>query len=186
MTPLKLHLGCGKRYLPGYTHVDLSDYKHIDIKQDVRVLPMLEDESVSTIYASHVFEYFSKVEAPVVLAEWRRVLVLGGSLQLAVPDFNALFDVYNETHDLSLILGPIYGIWEIAPEIMVQHKTGYDFNSLCALLIRNGFKSVQTWDWKEFFTAELGGFDDYSQAYIPHMKKDSGKLISLNVLAIKS
>jgi len=43
-------------------------------------------------------------------------------------------------------------------------------------------KNVQTWNWRETSHSE---FDDHSQAYIPHMDKDNGKLISLNVEAIK-
>ena len=27
---MKLHLGCGKRYIPGYVHVDAVDYPHVD------------------------------------------------------------------------------------------------------------------------------------------------------------
>ena len=26
----KLHLGCGKVYIPGFIHVDLMDFDHID------------------------------------------------------------------------------------------------------------------------------------------------------------
>jgi hypothetical protein len=35
------------------------------------------------------------------------------------------------------------------------------------------------------FRGELAGFDDYSQAYIPHMDKEGGRLISLNLEAEK-
>ena len=29
---MKLHLGCGKKYIDGFTHVDLQDYDHIDYR----------------------------------------------------------------------------------------------------------------------------------------------------------
>ena len=34
---MKLHLGCGNRYLSGYAHIDLADYPHIDYKQDITI-----------------------------------------------------------------------------------------------------------------------------------------------------
>lgn len=181
----KVHLGCGKRCLPGYVHVDLSPYAHVDYVHDIRTLPMFADSSIETIYASHTLEYFSREETTSVLAEWWRVLCLGGTLRLAVPDFEALLYVYSKTKDISKILGPIYGIWQVDKTTTVQHNIGYDFKSISDILIKNGFGDVRRWDWREFFVGELAGFDDYSQAYIPHMDKESGTLISLNVIATK-
>lgn len=94
MAEIKLHLGCGKRYLPGYIHIDLADYPHIDYKHDIKTLPMFEDCSVDLIYASHVIEYFDRIEVITVLKEWYRVLKEGGILRIAVPDFEALVQVY--------------------------------------------------------------------------------------------
>ena len=109
---MKLHLGCGKRYIPGFVHVDLVDLNHIDYRHAVDNLPMFQDDSVELIYASHVFEYFDRQEAALrVLTEWRRVLRTGGILRLAVPDFPALMKVYELSGDLNKILGPLYGRW---------------------------------------------------------------------------
>ena len=48
-----------------------------------------------------------------------------------------------------------------------------------------GFRHVRRWDWRKVFVGEDEGFDDYSQAYVPHMDKEHGTLISLNVEAEK-
>jgi hypothetical protein len=64
----------------------------------------------------------------------------------------------------------------------IYHKTTYDFNSLSDLLEQCGFLNVETYDWRE---TEHASFDDHSQAYKPHMDKESGTLISLNVEATK-
>jgi len=45
-----------------------------------------------------------------------------------------------------------------------------------------GFKEVVRYDWRK---TEHFYVDDYSQAYLPHMDKTNGKLMSLNVEAIK-
>lgn len=186
MEEIKLHLGCSKRYLKGYVHIDVADYPHIDYRHDVRTLPMFKDNTVSLIYASHTLEYFDRIEAMDVLAEWHRVLKAGGILRLAVPDFESLAKVYFEHKDLGLILGPLYGRWEPAGcGSVIYHKTVYDYDSLKRILSSAGFKAIRRWDWKGVFIGELKDFDDYSQAYIPHMQKDNGKLISLNVEAEK-
>lgn len=183
----KLHLGCGGRILPGYLHVDLADYPHIDHRREISDLGCFEDESVALIYASHCLEYFDRQEVTSVLREWRRVLCPGGTLRLAVPDFSALIQVYQKTGRLSAVLGPLYGRWCIPGQRqVVYHKTIYDFDSLREVLEDCGFSQFRIWDWRKVFAGELEGFDDFSQAYHPHMDKDSGLLTSLNVEATRA
>ena len=60
---MKIHLGCGKRYLPGFVHVDLIDAPHIDYRHDVRTLPMFGDDGAELICACQALEYFDRTEA---------------------------------------------------------------------------------------------------------------------------
>jgi predicted SAM-dependent methyltransferase len=181
---LQLHLGCGKRYIPGFVHVDLADYPHIDHRSDVSDLSMFNDGVADLIYASHVLEYFDRFEALDVLAEWRRVLKPGGVLRVAVPDFAALVEVYRRYGKLSMIIGPLYGRMEVAPgsQRFIYHRTVYDFQSLRETLEIAGFTNVRRYDWRQTVHKD---HDDFSQAYIPHMDKENGLLISLNVEADK-
>jgi predicted SAM-dependent methyltransferase len=181
----KLHLGCGKRYLPGYCHIDLSDYPHIAHKHDIRTLPMVKDSSVALIYASHVLEYFDREEAIIVLQEWFRKLEPGGILRVAVPDFRALAKVYLHYGDLNLVVGPLYGKWNVDVDTTIYHKTVYDYVSLQRLFMTIGFSAVKKWDWQDVFVDALERYDDYSKAYVPHMNFKNGTLISLNVEGIK-
>ena len=183
---VKLHLGCGKRHLPGYIHIDLASYPHIDHRQDIRRLPRFKKNSVDCIYSSHALEYFDRMEVLDVLREWRRVLKKGGTLRLAVPDFATLTRVYQKTNKLDLVLGPLFGRWPTKlNHLVLYHKTVYDFSSLKQILKTLGFHNIQRWDWRKVFKDELAGFDDYSQAYYPHMDKKHGILTSLNVQAKK-
>lgn len=180
---VQLHLGCGKRFVPGFVHVDIADFPHIDYRAAIEALPMFAESSVDLIYCSHAFEYFDRVEANQVLAEWRRVLRPGGILRLAVPDFEALVKVYLQYRQLDLVLGPLYGRIEIETgreEAVLYHKTVYDFASLRAVLEDAGFTNVRRYDWRDTVHCD---YDDFSQAYIPHMHKEQGILISLNVEA---
>lgn len=183
---MKLHLGCGKRYIPGFIHVDLDKSPHIDYQHDIRRLPMFKNNSADLIYASHAFEYFDRVEATNVLKEWKRVLKPEGILRLAVPNFEALVKLYKKYGDLSLIHGPLYGRMEIASvnekKQTIYHKTVYDFKTLKSLLESVGFINIHRYDWRKTVHKN---YDDFSQAYIPHMDKKDGLLISLNVEAKK-
>jgi len=180
---LKLHLGCGKRQLPGFVHVDLANFPHVDYRHSVDRLKMFPDGSADLIYASHVLEYFDRFEAKRVLMEWNRVLCASGALRLAVPDFRALAEVYFESGKLDLILGPLYGRMEIPGiESVIYHRTAYDFEALKELLEHSGFGDVHPYDWRQTIHRHV---DDHSQAYVPHMNKESGKLVSLNVECTK-
>ena len=186
MNGLRLNLGCGKRHLPGFIHVDEADFPHIDQQHSVRSLPFFENECAELIYASHVIEYFDRHEVIHVLREWHRVLIINGLLRIAVPDFKGLVQVYHQYEDLNLILGPLYGRMVIAcdsGEKTIYHKTVYDFDSLSAVLEESGFSDVQRYDWRQTLHKE---HDDHSQAYVPHMDKAHGTLISLNVEARKT
>lgn len=179
---MKLHLGCGKRdFGSDWYHVDMSDYPHVGWHDVIRLMPIATD-SVDLIYASHLLEYFDREEAPIVLKEWMRVLQPGGVLRVAVPDFDAMAALYiTGKYDLSSFLGPLYGKM-VAANCMIYHRTVYDKRSLKALLESVGFKDVRRYDWRKTEHAE---FDDHSQAYLPHMDKEYGTLISLNVECIK-
>ena len=185
---IKLHLGCGKRYIPGFIHIDLGSYKHIDYQTSVNNLSMYGDEQVDLIYASHTLEYFDREEALTVLMEWRRVLKKGGdgTLRLSMPDFGAIVAVYQKYNDLEHegILGPLYGRWDTLSDSpttrMIYLKTVYDFQSIQKCLEAVGFTRVRKYNWQDTSHAD---YDDYSQAYIPYRDSDNGIMISLNVEA---
>ena len=177
---MKLHLGSGSRYLKGYLHVDIADYEHIDIKSSVDKLNTIDDDTVDEIYASHVLEYFDRNEVESVLNEWKRVLKKDGVLRIAVPNFETLIEVYQETDEIEKILGPLYGKWNLTDGSFIYHKTVYDKKSLTELLERIGFFDIKLWDWREVFKNNPD-YDDHSQAYFPHMDKENGIHVSLNI-----
>lgn len=183
---IKVHLGCWHRVIPDFIHVDLCDMPHIDHKSGIDHLPFFDNNSVALIYCSHALEYFDRDDARRVLAEWHRVLAPGGILRLAVPDFAALIKVYLQTGELARVLGPLYGKMTITTKngpATLYHKSTYDEASLSTLLLENGFTKPQRWNWR---TTEHAHVDDHSQAYFPHMQKDTGLLVSLNMQARKS
>ncbi len=199
--PLKLHLACGKRFIPGWVHVDVDDWPHVDLVQAVERLPF-PDASAAVIYNCHQIAYFDRVTVLDVLAEWRRVLQPGGILRIATADFQAVAAEYALGRTLESFDGLIHGRYPIRASsarrlgldtaaansaagngrdglpIPIFYHTTYDFETLRAALERAGFLDVHRYDWR---STEHALVDDYSQAHLPHMDKDNGRLMSLNV-----
>jgi predicted SAM-dependent methyltransferase len=180
---MKFNIGCGWRdFGKDWIHVDGGNYDHLH-SQDI-YLKDYDDNSVELIYASHFIEYFDRDEIKELLQCWERVLKSGGVLRIAVPNFGAIVSLYikgYESYQLEDFLGPLYGKMMMGKDT-IYHKTAYDFNSLKKILENIGFKDVRHYDWRETEHAE---FDDHSQAYLPHMDKENGTLISLNVECTK-
>jgi SAM-dependent methyltransferase len=182
VAPRQLHLGCGRRHIPGFYHIDIMPAPHVDRVANVDQLDFIADNTVELVYACHVLEHFGRWQQQAVLGEWYRILRPGGVLRLAVPDFAACAAIYYEQgleDGLSGLIGLICG----------GQQNGYDFHMmiydepyLTNELRACGFQAVRRWDWRETNHAHI---DDYSQAYIPHLDKSGGRLMSLNLEAVK-
>ena len=175
---IKLHLGCGNIYLPGYIHIDVIKYEHVDYLSPVEDLHMFEDNMVDLIYNCHVLEHFERTKFKKVLIEWHRVLKSKGILRTAVPDFEAVCRVYRKNKNIDEIEGPVMGGQTYLYNF---HNTIFDFNKLKKALTECGFVNVHRYDWWKVGHSDI---DDYSKAYLPHMDK-KGTLMSLNVEAEK-
>jgi predicted SAM-dependent methyltransferase len=172
---MKLHLGCGKRHIPGFVHIDAIDYPHVDHVSTIDSLSFIPSDSVDLIYNCHVLEHFRRRDVGRVLTEWRRVLRPGGTLRISVPDFAMLCEVYRRYQKLDQVIGALFGRQDYLYNI---HYNVFDLDSVSRDLQSVGFVDVHRYDWRD---TEHAHVDDYSQAYIPHMDKENGILISLNV-----
>ena len=60
---MKLHIGCGEKFLPGWKHLDARNFPHVDfVTNKLDKLDMFADNSVAEIYACHVLEHFTRAE----------------------------------------------------------------------------------------------------------------------------
>jgi len=170
------------RQIPGFVHIDILDAPHIDRRGPVDRLPDFADDSASLIYASHVLEHFGRYEVENVLKEWHRVLAPGGVLRIAVPDFAAVVEMYEQEglrDGKSGLVGLICGGQRDEFDF---HKIIFDQPFLTYLLMKAGFREIHHWDWRN---TEHARIDDFSQAFLPHMDKENGRLMSLNLEAVK-
>lgn len=182
---IKLNLGCGDRKMHGFINVDAREDLGPDVVADVTTINE-KFKDVDLIYACHVLEHFplkSSTFQPrtwkTTLENWYKTLKPGGVLRIAVPDIEAACKLYIETGKLDGLYSFFYGGQKYDFDF---HYHCWDFNSLKKDLLDIGFKSVERYDWKK---TEHFFVDDYSQAYLPHMDKANGRLMSLNVEAVK-
>lgn len=171
--PVKLHLGCWHRRLPGYTGVDCREDAGADVVADVRDLGQWDNGEVAEIYACHVLEHIPRPEVLPMLREWRRVLQPGGILRISVPSFTMLSDLYRRGVPLCRLIGALCGRQDY-PEN--THYSVYDYHYLAWLLTQAGFHSIDLWEPEDW---QPEGYDDYSRAVI------DGISISLNLGAIR-
>jgi hypothetical protein len=182
---LKLNLGCGDRKIHGFVNIDARKEVCPDKVLDItRIDEYYAD--VELIYACHVLEHFPKTAFTFqpttykeVLQSWYNCLADGGVLRLAVPDFRAVCAHYNKTGDLEVLHTLLYGGQKYDFDF---HYHTWDYPALKKDLHEVGFKKVNSYCWQE---TEHSYIDDYSQAYLPHMDKATGRLMSLNVEAAK-
>jgi hypothetical protein len=102
-----------------------------------------------------------------------------GILRIAVPDIEKVFDHYREYKDLRILRG---FLWGGQSHGFNYHYCGWDFKTLKEDLTLIGFKDIKLYNWRE---TEHSHIDDFSQCYLPHMDKENGLLMSLNVEARK-
>ena len=176
---VKLNLGCYDRKIPGFVNVDIREDVAPDLLDDVFKLERVEDGTVDLIYACHVLEHADYKESDHALRRWHKVLKNGGTLRLAVPDMEAHFAHYYYHKDLRLLHSTFWGSQKHPFD---YHKNGWDFKKLKEDLSEIGFRDIIRYDWKK---TDHSHIDDYSQAYLPHMDKENGMLMSLNVEGTK-
>jgi predicted SAM-dependent methyltransferase len=163
----RLNLGCGNRFLHGWTNVDFTSHSPSVQQHDLSKSIPFADNSFDLVYHSHVLEHFSKREGLAFISECYRVLVPGGYIRVAVPDLEILANLYlknletvtKNTNELNIAEyqwstielidqmvrtrpGGEMLIWwaqdRIVNENTVRKRMGYEFTSF-----RNRLQSVQ-------------------------------------------
>jgi len=145
---LKLHLGCGEKYLEGYVNIDFPQEEHTvinvkaDVYQDIRTLDYPEN-SVDEIRNHHIFEHFKRIDELHLLCQWRKWLAPGGKLVIETPDFeeSAKAYVFANTRKRKMELGRhIFGSQEADWAI---HYDFWDKSKFKYVLKKMGFKKIR-------------------------------------------
>lgn len=173
-----VHLGCGPINHPHFINVDGSHYPHVHFQRSLTDLSCFATDSVDFLYASHCLEHFPFEYTSAILAEWFRVLRPGGIARIAVPDFDALVDIYLESNrDVGSILVYLMGGQGFKYNF---HFTQFTRESLTTAFHAAGFREVRPWRPGQ---DELSSIPDAASTEVACGARKFG--ISLNLEAIK-
>jgi len=144
---MKVHLGCGNKYLEGYLNIDLPSSEHtiMDVKADmyadIRTVQFPEN-SIDEVRLHHLFEHFNRAEALKLLSRWRTWLKVGGILHIETPDFQLCAFLYLfASHRYKFQLGRhIFGSQEAS---WANHLDFWDKKKYKFILKKMGFDIVK-------------------------------------------
>ena len=172
-----IHIGCGELNDLRYINIDKRKLAHIHFIGSAEDLSAIPLACADLIYMSHILEHVSHLKLKKVLSDLRDRLKDGGVLRIAVPDFNTMLSIYQETGKIDPIIPPLMGGQDY-PENF--HASVFNADYLSKLLTDAGFKKVRTWNPA---TADFHSFDDWSKR--PFVVGDKQYAISLNLEAVK-
>lgn len=140
-----LNLGCALNSGSEFTNIDVEPYPNIHHIRNITDLSNFASESVDMVYASHVVEHIPREELKSTLLEWKRVLKTGGTFRFAVPDFDALTDIFIKSgRNINLVRDQVMG--QNPP--YHNHYTLWNFEFAKKILEDLGYSNVRLWDYK--------------------------------------
>jgi predicted SAM-dependent methyltransferase len=148
---MKLHIGCGEKYLEGYVNIDFPDSEQsiIHTKADIYYKNMGElsypENSIDEIRSHHLFEHFSRAEALKLLVRWRSWLKPGGLLVIETPDFTTSAVMFLNSTSLKRrfeLARHIFGSEEAG---WANHKDYWDKEKYLFVLSKLGFEKIKTY-----------------------------------------
>lgn len=137
---MKVHLGCGSKYWPGFVNVD--GFTDCDIQSDIKKLPF-NDGEVSEIHLIHSFEHISRMECDLALKDYFRCIKSGGKLVIEVPCLDKIAQmIVDGEENLVMTLFGIFGDVRLGrPEML--HQWCWSKKELKQVLEASGFENIE-------------------------------------------
>lgn len=184
---MKLHLGCGQKYLEGYVNIDFPSSKHTlftksiaDKYADITRLHYPKN-SIEVIRLHHVFEHFSRPVALALLASWWSWLKIDGTMRIEVPDFDKsasrVLSPFTRNGQKCVALRHIFGSQEAS---WANHCEGWSEGRLRTVFKKFGFQpeKITKSSWRCTYNIEI-----IATKTNKTMKKNEFEQIAKSILA---
>lgn len=126
---MKLHIGCGKRYLKGWVNTDIKAGV-ADVVFDASKKFPYKNDSVDLIYCEHFIEHLTFPQGKSFFAESYRTLRKDGVIRVSTPNVKYVLKTYLEKGDCFWLNRAFYD-WE--------HKFLYDTKTISDTMKIIGF-----------------------------------------------
>jgi predicted SAM-dependent methyltransferase len=197
---IKLHLGCGQKYLDGYVNIDFPLNEHslqtksvADEHHDISTLAY-PAKSIKEIRLHHVLEHFDRPTASALMASWNSWLQINGILHIEVPDFEktakSAVSFYTRKNIKKVAIRHLFGSHEAHWAI---HAEGYSKWMLRDLFECFGFSLIKMNknSWKGTYNIEAIGIKkkslvkeecySYAKKYLKGFLLDDSELPLLDI-----
>ncbi|WP_343614680.1 methyltransferase domain-containing protein [Novosphingobium sp.] len=171
---MKLYVGAQKYKPDGFKTVDIDDTHSPDIVADVTNMPQIESNSADEVVAGHVLEHIDWPDSFKAIAEFTRVLKIGGKLRISIPDMSSLMRMVLSGDSVFHVMGLIYGVGG-RENRFEQHRYGFTAGMIVDILESLGYSDFNWWN---------SPFGDASNGWVPRYDGDHCAM-SLNVSAVK-
>ncbi len=153
---LFLHVGSGRRKIPGFVNIDGNPLARWDLLYDVRAKLPFRDNSVKFIFSVNTMEHFYADELLGIFGEFYRVLQEYGILRIVVPDLEICARAYMEKDcnlfpDFPRSFESAGGRFVNYIFCDAQHKITFDFDFMTELLNSVGFQKIHKLSWGNSF-----------------------------------
>lgn len=150
---MRINIGCGKQTWEGFYCVDAvahpkasrpPDLIHafiFDVDRLENPLP-LQDQCADEVHAYHFIEHVREYEAPALVAEFLRLLKVGGKLILELPDIELCAKNLLAGMSAQMCWFGFYGDASHRDPYML-HKSGFTRSTMKTLLAQSGFTDIR-------------------------------------------
>jgi hypothetical protein len=144
MDDMKLYVGSRDIKPEGYLTVDIDQQNNPDIVANILDMHTVHTATCDEIVASHVLEHLEWPDSFKALAEFSRVLKLGGIVKIAIPDMRMLLNMMNSGEADFYATGLIFGVGGYNNPFEM-HRYGFTEKMLKCLLSILGFSQFSWW-----------------------------------------
>jgi len=143
-----------------YTEVEYCRLlgEHLFVHHDLAYGLPLADGTVDFVYSSHFIEHLFRKDAEYLLRESYRVLKLGGTIRISVPDLEYALSLYAVGEKEKMLSD--YFFVEDDDSYYARHKYMYDYSMLADVLWKVGFQDIRRCVFREGKTPDLEMLDN--------------------------